>query len=64
MEKFGLHVNLCILNSYYVYLDACAKIVRSCLKDEFRSSAVKLSEVGLKASKWASGKQGEYSIFY
>lgn len=47
--------------SYLQYLELCSRIVRSCLKEEFKAAAVKRGEEGLKFAKWSEGKQGESS---
>lgn len=52
------------LFSYLTYLDVCARVLRATLKDEFRASAIKRAETGLKAAVWKEGKQGEYSIIH
>jgi hypothetical protein len=39
----------------------CSRIVRSSLKEPFKTTAIKRGEMGLKQSKWKEGKQGEMS---
>lgn len=49
--------------SYAQYLELCSRLLRNSLKDEFRSTAIKRGEVGLKKAKWVNGKQEEYSTY-
>lgn len=39
----------------------CSRIVRHSLKEPHRALAIKRGEQGLKAARWAQGKQGEVS---
>lgn len=55
-------VFLLIIYSYIQYLELCSRIVRSCMKEPHRSTALKRAQQGLKYAKWAEGKQGELSM--
>eukprot|EP01135_Chromosphaera_perkinsii_P007023 Nk52_evm2s675 gene=Nk52_evmTU2s675 len=42
--------------SYVQYSNACAKIVRRCLKPEYAKEALKREEVSMKFNVWKDGK--------
>lgn len=49
--------------TYVGYSNLCAKMVRNCLKEPYRSESINREQVHFSISKWADGKPEKPSKF-